>query len=102
MAHKVYKYEIPAPSTFGKPSGVAMPQDAKILAVGSQMDNRGGTIADEELIFLWAEVNTKAKVQDHEFYVVPTGGTVPDDTQWVGTVQFRTEPLVFHIYRVPG
>jgi hypothetical protein len=99
MTHKVYKYEIPAPMTFGKPSGVVMPAGAKILAVGSQVSNYCGAMADEELIFLWADVDPTAETQDYRFYVVPTGGTVPLGTEWIGTVQFRTVPLVFHIYQ---
>ncbi|MFA5186528.1 MAG: hypothetical protein WC551_08650 [Patescibacteria group bacterium] len=95
MNTKILKYEIPVPKRTNDYSVIGMPNLRQVLAVGTQ-------VTDEERIFVWVAVDADVNAVQYSeaFYVIPTGGTLPDmyEINFVGTVFFKTAPLVFHIY----
>jgi hypothetical protein len=59
---------------------IAMPQFAQIISVGLQANQ----------IYLWAVVDTNARIVQRKLRVCTTGGLLPDDEplgHYVGTVQ---------------
>jgi hypothetical protein len=83
----IYKYEV-------NPDGrTAMPRDAKILHVGTQQAADG-----DEGIFVWAIVDTAAPIVQRRLLAVATGAVLhalASTDRYVGSVQFKTESLVF-------
>lgn len=73
---------------------VSMPAGAKILTVENQ--NGNATI--------WAEVDTKAKLEARHFRAYGTGHEIePCKREYIGTMFFNDTilgPLVFHVYEV--
>lgn len=56
-------------------------------------------VADQHgQITLWAEVNTLARESMCDVFVVPTGGDVPTDGDYLGTVLVDEGLYVFHVY----
>ena len=79
----VWKY----PLVITDRQSVRAPKGALPLTVQLQ----GGTIT------LWMEVDPKAPLEDHYFYVVGTGNEVPEKAMlFVGTVQML--PYVWHVF----
>ena len=95
MSTRIHKYEIPAPITYNIPVVVALPVGAKVLMVGTQLD-----LGNDELIYLWVEINTSAPMVQSHFMVLATGSSVPWNADHVGSVAFTTQHLVFHIYQL--
>lgn len=90
---KIYKYSIPVTQ---QPM-VEIPVGAKILAVGVQ-DNAP---------VVWAEVDEKAGIDMHVFYLFATGREIPDflaeQIRYIGTFQVNegaagSKVFVGHLY----
>lgn len=71
-----------------------LPRGSKVLSVGVQND----------LIYLWAEVDTLADLVDRRFAVYGTGMRIlvesDQSLEFVGTVMIHGDRLVFHVYEV--
>jgi hypothetical protein len=71
-----------------------LPRGAKVLSVGAQND----------LIYLWAEVDSLADLVARRFVVYGTGMRILVDSdqslEFVGTVMIHGDRLVFHVYEV--
>ena len=71
-----------------------LPRGSKVLSVGAQ----------NNLIYLWAEVDTLADLVDRRFVVYGTGMRILVDSdqslEFVGTVMIHGDRLVFHVYEV--
>jgi hypothetical protein len=89
----IYKYEI-LPVTSGGPSVVHMPTHAEVLSVGTQVDQNG-----VERVYVWVHCNNALALQPRMFYVSGTGHeTNIAAGLFIGSVHFKTEPLVFHVF----
>jgi hypothetical protein len=89
MSRKIYKYEI----GYGT-HHIPMPKGAKIVSVGSQRD-----AFNDELVFVWAEVDDSAPTERRTFTLYATGQLI--NTLWevyVGTAFLHDRQLVFHVY----
>jgi hypothetical protein len=50
-------------------------------------------------IYVWVELDTEAKDKiEVEFIAVPTGGKVPKDCSYIGTVHSMSGWMVFHVF----
>lgn len=81
---KIYKY-ILNPET-----SLNLPASAKILHVAAQHDD----------ICLWALVDTTLIPIERHFITLPTGATVPDNAQHLGTSLLYDDTLVFHTFEL--
>jgi len=68
----------------------SMPSDSRVIAVQVQFD----------VPTLWAQVDPKSPGVTKTFEWVGTGHPVPDDGEYVGTVQVHGGAFVFHLYEV--
>jgi hypothetical protein len=90
----IYKYEI----EHGK-HPLFLPKDAKIVAVNSQKAAYFGAGIDEELVYIWAEIDTTAKLEKRVFTLYATGQDIDSEHEiYVGTAFLHDRELVFHIY----
>ena len=92
----IHKFEIPVHDSDHR---MDLPIGAQILSVGTQMKLK----EVEEGIFLWALVDTEQPTEEISVRVVGTGHLFPSDAdpdKFIGTVHFRTQPLVFHLFEV--
>lgn len=78
----IYKYLVPPISEFQ----LETPKHSQFKHAGLQND----------VIFMWFEVDTDQPVEARTFHIVGTGHVVPQDAVYVGTVQ--QPPFVWHIY----
>ena len=101
MSREIWKFKV-NPLT----SPIKMPIASTILSCGTQKetiyDTEQGTLVLEH-IFVWASVNPdECQLVERTIYVIATGQEVPDDVfftmTFLGTVQFKTGPLVFHLF----
>lgn len=89
MTKQIWKFEIP---TNGR---VNVPKGAEVLSVGEQ-DNK---------IYVWVVCNPIEKeTMELEFEVFGTGHDIPthlrpEEHRFLGTVYFKKEPLVFHVFQ---
>lgn len=67
---------------------VTMPAFAKPLSVQLQ---HGAP-------YVLAQVDPAMPATEYTFFVVPTGGTVPEDAKYLGTVQVAGGDYIFHVY----
>lgn len=83
----VYKYAI-------HPNGpVTMPRGAELMHVDAQEGPQG------EHMYVWALVDTEAAPVHRLLHIYGTGANLsPDKARFVGTVLFRKQALVFHIF----
>jgi hypothetical protein len=81
---RVWKYVMSGPSW-----SFLIPIGAKVLTVGIQ-DHR---------VVIWALVDITHETEKRGFLGVGTGGVVPEDAKYIGTVFYET--LVHHIFEVP-
>ena len=82
MNTHIFKYIIPILNHFS----ISIPIDAKIL-----------TLQLLELSpVIWIEVNPVYKRTLRYFQFIPTGGKIPQNSIYIGTIQ--TEELVYHLY----
>lgn len=51
---------------------------------------------------IWVQVNPMKRTILRAFEVVPTGGMVPTDGEYVGTALMSDGALVWHLYEVPA
>ena len=79
---KIYKY----PLDLADQQTISMPEGAEMLSVGLQRDR----------IVLWAMVNLEMANRDYIFRIVGTGNDVPENLQYLGTVQQST--YAWHIF----
>lgn len=47
---------------------------------------------------VWVEVDPERAVIPHSFYVLPTGGAVPNDAKHVSTFSEKDTPWIWHVY----
>lgn len=69
---------------------VTMPKDAKVLKAGIQ----------NGVVYVWAEVDTKAPIEERHFVVYGTGWEIATDRNlsYIDTV--FDGPFVWHVYEV--
>jgi hypothetical protein len=82
MNRQIWKFQVP----FDEVCIVEMPLGARVVFVGEQND----------AIYLWAEVDPAHRKVVRKFAIVGTGQSIPEDLEYVGTVQ--TPPFVWHVY----
>lgn len=94
MNTKVYKYTLDAKWSHSLSDGLSygsssvdLPIDCRILHVGEQ----GGNIR------LWAAVDPDRRCSRRKFNILPTGGRIPGNSTFIGTVQME-DGLVWHIF----
>lgn len=81
----VYKYQLALAET----QEIEMPAKAEILSVGAQND----------VICIWAMVDTEGAMTRRKFNIVGTGHKMDDGYQFfLGTVHLIEGALVFHIF----
>lgn len=87
-------WKFPLPPEAWEPSGakVLIPLHGRIRHVHSQ-DRGPDMVAD---ICLWVEVDPTASKHDRKFWIVPTGGEIPRDGEYVGTAHVSW--TVWHVY----
>lgn len=87
---RIWKYELTERGTGGVAT-VEMPDKAKILSVGIDLEGR---------LCVWADVNPDALRETRRFVVALTG-TMPPSERWqfVGTVTHALHRLVYHVYQ---
>lgn len=92
----IHKYALP---TVQAKFSLDLPTHYRILCIGTQPPR--GLGAARPVSVLWAEVDPEALVESTQFYWVPTGGDVPKNACYIGTVQLPTsmDELVLHLYR---
>jgi len=92
----IWKYELAVEDD----QTINMPEDAYILSVHTQVKSVSRFRSDEEVICLWALVDTKKPSQERGVSVRGTGSSCDDlpNTHFLGSVFFTTAPLVFHIF----
>jgi hypothetical protein len=81
----IWKYEItPGRTVIKMPVGAKILWNQTLRAVPS----------------IWVQVDPMNDTEERIFIVVPTGGRIPDNTQYIGTfiVQECLSPLVFHLF----
>jgi hypothetical protein len=76
----------------GNPQPLHMPEEAEILTVHQQ----AGRVA------LWAEVDANKPRVPRWFIITPTGGQVPENGEYVGTVFLDNNRIVFHLWELEG
>jgi len=80
----IHKYPFPISGSFA----LLMPAGAKPFRVDMQNGDP----------CLWAMVDTAATMYMHRFYVLGTGGPIPDDAgKYIGT--FQQDPFVWHVFQ---
>jgi hypothetical protein len=83
----IYKYPLVMATSL-----IEMNADSQILDVHEQAGDA----------CLWATVDPTCPIVTREFCVVPTGGSVPERSTYVGTAHFNVwPPLVVHVFEVP-
>ena len=80
----VWKYEL-----FHCRNILSLPKGAKSLSVHSQGDNK---------MYLWAMADPEHPTEPRKFMVIPTGGEVPPDGQYIGTIYLDSGRFVFHVF----
>jgi hypothetical protein len=95
----IYKYQL-RPQEGTSSITVGMPRDAKILSVGTQV----GRLGRGEYFYVWAEIDTNVESTIHEFEIYRPGHELSirnmDNRKFIGTVFFKSHPLVFHVYDI--
>lgn len=86
MARRVYEYRLS-----GMPfEEVFLSRSAKFLDIG-EIDKR---------IVLWYEIDTANIEMDcFNYYILMTSDIIPDNSEYIGTVQMSFHDLVAHVYR---
>lgn len=86
IERKVWKYELP----FSGELKIQLPSGSRVLSVGNQ----------GERLKLWMSVpqNTRS-FYEYTFYMVMTGGVIPDACEFVGTVFFSGGAFIVHVFR---
>lgn len=90
MSKVIYKYQL----RMTRQQTVWMPYEAEILHVRPQKD----LVSGDDVITVWAAVDREKDSVDREFRIVETGGHVPEDGKYLGTVMTDRDSLVWHIY----
>ena len=87
----IWKFDRPL-SSLDDVIHIEMPRGAKVLSVG----NQNGKLA------IWAEVDTdySHRTETRRFRVAGTGHPLNETCRFIGTVQFESGSLVFHIYEM--
>jgi len=79
---------------------VQMPVGAKPISVGIQ--NEESIPVRNIEIQMWAIINASNKIAFHNIWIVGTGNPIPKTKaplEFIGTVQMRTVPLVWHVFK---
>ena len=79
----IYKYQL----TLVESQYVTMPEGADVLSTGLQ----------NGIITIWAKVNPNNPSIAYAFYIVGTGGEVPNNTEFIGTVM--QDRFVWHVFQ---
>lgn len=79
----IYKYQF----ALVESQYVAMPGGAEVLSTGLQ----------NGIITIWAKVDPNNPSVAYAFHIVGTGGEVPDNTEFIGTVQ--QDRFVWHVFQ---
>jgi hypothetical protein len=83
----IYKYDIPLTDHISLP----LPLGSEILSVGNQ----------RERLCIWALIDTDVRTEKvHKLRVAGTGHPLNEDVQFLGTVQFMSGDLIFHVFEI--
>lgn len=52
----------------------------------------------KDTICVWAEVDTEKPENIYLLILVSTGDNIPENGEYIGTIQDKTESYVFHVY----
>lgn len=84
MNKVIYKYRLQNLPV----EGILIPIGAKFLYLGEQ----------DKYLTLWFEVEADVESVYCNFYLIMTGGYVPKNSKYLGTVQMSFHNLVAHVY----
>jgi hypothetical protein len=93
---KVWKYEIPVNPSMpvNEEFEIEMPIGSKILTVQFQ--------GDPCKPVMWVEVDELAATEKRKFWLVTTDFLLPEDMEYVATLQFQRGEFVVHLFAVVG
>lgn len=91
MTRAVYKYSVQPTASAQDPIQMNLPLGAEVLSVGQQGDE----------VFIWAAVDPMYPTESHTFYLIPTGGNIPNGKAltFVGTVHLYAGRIVAHLFK---
>ena len=87
---KIWKYQIGTKVIMDNTIKVDMPKGAKIIHIQTQ----------REIPCVWALVDPAVESETRYFFIVATGGDVPGDGQYIGTVFQQGGLYIWHIFEV--
>lgn len=87
--YRIYKYDL----ALVERQDLTLPAGARILSVQNQ----------NEMLVLWALVDTEALPRQHKILTFLTGWTFryPETLTYLGTAQFKNGSLVVHVFTNP-
>lgn len=92
MSHdfRIFKYHLPVPNT----------PDCKVtLNVHGGRPEFIHVAEQDDIVCVWLRVDATKEKAPVDFYVYPTGVTIPYEREHLGTFFLQNEGLVFHLFR---